>query len=82
MPQSSSEILSRFPFATVDKSGIDLGCSFALWGYLAPRKPLDMSNTLRIKKGVDIRLTGEPSFNVVTHHNPRWSRFSPPTFLV
>ena len=52
MPQSSSEILSPIPFATVNKSHILLHPSFELWGLpLRPEKPLDMSKTLRIKKG-------------------------------
>ena len=62
MPQSSEEILCILRLATVDKSRTFLTRSFALWTLPLRRENLtDMSNTVRIKQGADIRLVGEPS---------------------
>ena len=66
MPQSSEEILSILRLATVDKSRTFLTRSFALWTLTLRRENLtDMSNTVRINQGADIRLVGEPSLECV-----------------
>ena len=81
MPQSSSEILSRFPFATVDKSGIDLGCSFVFWGL--PLRPETWTcPTLCESEGVDIRLTGEPSLQCGDAPQPKVVAIQPTDFQV
>lgn len=43
-------------------------------------KPLDMSNTLRIKKGVDIRLAGEPSLHCDDSPHPKVVAIQPTDF--